>query len=129
LTVGSSLILPQGKLFGRWYPQESNSKNNVCQGINVTEQKDNSGSYVGGAVYTGLVSPLIDNIIYKIYNKSDADQEIRMTQQFPVIVGDHEIDLVHAEQHDIEAGKNAEIRGKIIHLAEDQVFGDPDQAG
>ena len=33
--------LPKCELLGVRYPQESNSKNNVCQGINVTEKVDN----------------------------------------------------------------------------------------
>jgi hypothetical protein len=52
-----------------------------------------------------------------------------MAQQFSVFVCDHEIDLIHAEKNDIKASENPEIRGEIIHLAEDQVFGNPNQAG
>jgi hypothetical protein len=121
--------LPELELLGGRYPQESNSKNNVCQGINVTKKRYNPGGDVGLARGTGLISPLIDNIIYKIYNKSNTDQELRMTQQVAVIMGDHEIDLVHAKQDNIKTGENTEIRGEISHLAEDQVFSHPDDTG
>jgi len=52
-----------------------------------------------------------------------------MAQQFPVVMGDHEIDLVHAEEDDKKAGENAEIRGEISHLTKDQVLGYPDDTG
>jgi hypothetical protein len=129
LCCGRRDHLPERKLLGGGYPQESNSKSNVCQGINVTKEQYNIGSDLGGAGYAGLISPFINNIICKIYNKSYTDQEFRTAQEFPVFVCDHKIDLVHAEKNDIKAGENPEIRGEIIHLAEDQVFRNPNQAG
>jgi len=119
--------LPEFELLWGRYPQESNCKNNVCQGINVAEQKDNSTGDLGGVVAKArLVRPFIDYIVNKIYDKSNADQEFRMAEQITAIVGDHEIDLGYAEEDDIQARKNAEIGGEVSHLAEDQVFGHPD---
>ena len=92
---------PKLELLGCRYSQESNRKNNVCQGINVTEQIDNigtDGSFAG--VRRLEIGPFVNDVVYEIDNKSNADQEIRMTQQITVIVGDHEIDLVNAEKHD-----------------------------
>jgi hypothetical protein len=109
-TLIAAFLLPEFKLPGGRYSKESNGKNNVYQGINVAEQKDNSLGDLGGAARTGLICPFIYNVIGKIYNKSDADQEIRMAQQSAVVVGNHEIDLVHAEKDDDETGENAEIR-------------------
>jgi hypothetical protein len=127
--VGRLDHLPERELLGGRYPQESQSKNNVCQGINVTEKGYYPSSYIGFTRGTGLVGPFIDNIIYKIYNKSNADQEFRVTQQPAIVMGDHEIDLVDAEQDDKRATYNPEIRAEIDHPAEDEIFGYPNGAG
>jgi hypothetical protein len=127
--VGRLDHLPERELLGGRYPQESHSKNNVCQGINVTEKGYYPSSYIGFTRGTGLVGPFIDNIIYKIYNKSNADQEFRVTQQPAIVVGDHEIDLVDAEQDDKCTVYDTEIRREIAHFAEDQILGHPDGTG
>ena len=90
---------------------------------------DNRDSDLGFAGTAGLKCPFVDYIIYKIYNKSDTDQEIRMAKEFPVIVSDHEIDLVNAEEDDIEGGENSEIGWEVDHFSEDQVFSYPYDAG
>ena len=125
-TLIAAFLLPEFKLPGGRYSKESNGKNNVYQGINVAEQKDNSLGDLGGAARTGLICPFIYNVIGKIYNKSDADQEIRMAQQLPVVMSDHEIDLGDAQKDDEEAGKNAEIGGEVGHPPQKKVFGQPD---
>jgi hypothetical protein len=122
-----AFLSPEFELFGGRYPQESDSKNSVCQGINVTKQKDNGAGDLGWvAPQTGLIRPLVDNVIYKIYNKSDTDQEIRAARQIKVFMGDHEIDLVDAEKDNIQTGKNAKVRREIIHTSEYQIFSHPD---
>ena len=52
-----------------------------------------------------------------------------MTKQFAVVMSDHIIDLIYAQQDDDKAGENAEIGGEVIYTAEKKVFGDPDKAG
>jgi hypothetical protein len=127
MTTPIAFHLPERVLLGGRYPEESNSKNNVCQGINVTKEKDNRAGDLGWvAAKAGLIGPLVDNVINKIYNKSDAEQEIRMSQQLPVVMSDHEIDLGYAQKDDEEAGKNAEIGGEVGHPPQKQVFGHPD---
>src|SRR5689334_17506587 len=90
---------PQGELLRDGYQQESNSKNNVCQRINIGEGGNYGIRYPGFVVQAHLVSPFIDDLIYKKYNKPDTEQEIRSSRQLAVVMRDHEIDLVDAEQY------------------------------
>jgi hypothetical protein len=127
--TGAVSLLPQGKFFRGWYLQEGDGKNNVCQGINVTKQKYYRCSNVRCAIQAGLISPLIDDIVNKIYNKSDANEKVRMTQQIPVIMGYHEIDLIDTKQDKEKGIEKPEIGGKVIPMSQDQVFRYPDRAG
>lgn len=51
-----------------------------------------------------------------------------MTQQIPVVMGDHKIDLIDAEHDNKKGIEKAEIGRKIIPMTQDQVFGYPDGA-
>jgi hypothetical protein len=76
---------------------------------------------------TGLVSPFINDLIDKIDNKSDADKKIRTLQEITIIMSDHEVDLVDAEQHDEKGVKKTKIRGKIPDMIKNKVFNHPYQ--
>ena len=104
-----TLALPKGKFFRGRYLQKRNGKNNVCQGINVTIQHYYLGSDLGRAKQAGLISPFIDDLIYKKDDKTYADKKTRMTQQVTVVMGDHKIDLINAEQYDKEGVKKTKV--------------------
>ena len=52
-----------------------------------------------------------------------------MTEKIAVVMRDHEIDLIDAEQDDKERIKKSEIGRKITDMAEDQIFCHPNGAG
>ncbi len=83
----------------------------------------------GAAGYADLVGPPINYHIYKKYNKSDTDQEFWVPEKIAVIMGDHIIDLVHAEQYDKKGIENAEIGTELGDLSKKEVFGCPSEKG
>ena len=52
-----------------------------------------------------------------------------MTEKIAVVMGDHEIDLIDAEQDNKERIQKPEIGRKITEMAEDQIFRHPNGAG
>jgi hypothetical protein len=127
--VDSPNLLPQCKCRRRRDLYHSNGKNNICQGINVTEEQYYRCRNVRSPEQACLVRPFIDNLIYKKDNKSNANKKLRMTEKIAVVMGDHEIDLINAEQDDKERIKKSEIRRKITEVAENQIFCHPNGAG
>ena len=129
MMVDSLTLLPQCKCRRRRYLYHSNGKNNICQGINVTEEQYYRCRNVCSPEQACLVRPFIDDLIYKKDNKPNANKEFRMTQQITIVMSDHEIDLVDAEQDNKERIQKPEIGRKITEMAEDQVFCHPNSAG
>ena len=129
MMVDSPNLLPQCKCRRRRYLYHSNGKNNICQGINITEEQYYRCRNVCSPEQARLVRPFIDDLIYKKDNKSNANKEFRMTQQIAIVMSDHEIDLVDAEQDNKERIQKPEIGRKITEMAEDQIFCHPNGAG
>lgn len=129
MMVDSLNLLPQCKCRRRRYLYHSNGKNNICQGINVTEEQYYRCCNVCSPEQACLVRPFIDDLIYKKDNKPDANKKLRMTEKIAVVMRDHEIDLIDAEQHDKERIKKTEIGRKITEMAEDQIFCHPNSTG
>jgi hypothetical protein len=129
MIVDSLNRLPQCKCRRRRYLYHSNGKNNICQGINVTEEQYYRCRNVCSPEQACLVRPFIDDLIYKKDNKSNANKKLRMTEKIAVVMRDHEIDLIDAEQDDKERIKKSEIGRKITEMAEDQIFCHPNSTG
>jgi hypothetical protein len=89
--------------------------------------------YEGGGVrfspQTGLIGPVEEDRINKIEDKYDADQEGGILEKPPIVMRDHEIDGVHAEDHDQKAIQHLEVRHEVIPIPEYQPLDQPDQAG
>jgi hypothetical protein len=79
--------------------------------------------------YADLVSPTVNYHIYKKYNKPNTDQEFWIPEKIAVIMSDHIIDLVHAEQHNKKGIENAEIRTELRNLSKEDIFSSPAQEG
>ena len=129
MMVDSPNLLPQCKCRRRRYLYHSNGKNNICQGINVTEEQYYRCRNVCSPEQACLVRPFIDDLIYKKDNKPNANKKLRMTEKVAVVMRDHEIDLIDAEQDDKERIKKTEIGRKITEMAEDQIFCHPNSTG
>jgi hypothetical protein len=129
MIIDSPNLLLQCKRRRRRYLHHSNGKNNICQGINVTEEQYYRCRNVCSPEQACLVRPFIDDLIYKKDNKPNANKEFRMTEKVAVVMGDHEIDLIDAQQDNKERIKKAEIGRKITEMAEDQIFCHPNGTG
>lgn len=115
------------KLLPGGYQQEGNRKNNICKGINVPEQHYYVENDLRLAKKTCLVSPFIEDLINKKHYKSDTDEKIRASQQVSVLMRDHKIDLIDAEQHGKKGVEKTEIGRKTGDITQNEVFVDPDQ--
>lgn len=126
---GSYPFLPKGEFLRGRYLQQGNSKNNICQGINIAVQHYYLGRDLHRPEKAALVGPLIDDLVYKVDNKSDADEKSGMTQQITIVMRDHEIDLIHTKKNDEKGIKKTEVGGEFANMMRGQVFREPDRTG
>jgi hypothetical protein len=115
----------QRELYRSRYQKKGNSKNNVCQRVYIGYEKYNLTGDIRFAVHAELKSPSVDDHIQKIDNKSDADQEGWIAEEIAVVIGDHVVDLVYAEEYDQEEVEKAEIGTEFRDLPKNQVFHAP----
>jgi hypothetical protein len=123
---GLSLLF-EGESLGAGYPQQRNGKNNIYEGIYIAEQHYYIVCDPGGTIQARLVSPFVNDPIDEKDNKSDANEKNGVAIQLPVIMGDHEIDLVDAEQYDQKTIEYRKIRRINGNLPQHEVLRDPDQ--
>ena len=94
---------------GAGYHQECDCKNNICKGINPGIQHYYRIRCPVGSVQAGLIGPFENDPIDKKDDQADAEDEYGVTVESAVVVGDHEIDLVDAEQNDEKGVEDPEI--------------------
>ena len=73
--------------------------------------------------------PKIDDHIYEIDNKAYTDKEFWVLEKVAILMCDHEIDLIDAEQHDKTIIEEAEIGDYLRDMMEDQVLRCPAYSG
>lgn len=109
------------------YQQEGNRKNNICKCIKIPEQHYYIARNARLPEKTCLIGPFVKNFIYKKDNESDTDEKVGTTQQVAIVMSDHEIDLIDAEQDDKKGVEETKVGRKTCDIAQNEIFVDPAQ--
>ena len=119
----------EGELLGSGYPEQCNGKNNICKGIYIAmKHYYKTGSFCS-ALQTGLISPIKDDIIDKVDDKCDTDQEGGIAKNVAIVMRDHEIDGIDTKDHYQKAIQHLVIRREIKDLPKNEVLDHPGETG
>jgi hypothetical protein len=108
------------------HQQERGCIDGIADGIDIGHQ----GGY-GKSGKTGIPkrtqrrSPIVNDHIQEIDDKPDADQETGIPEKIPVLMRDHEIDLIDAQHDDQEIVQEAEVWTEPDDPSKNQVIGGP----
>jgi len=96
---GSGLL--QCELLWFWEQEECYGIDDIGQNIYIAQQEGDGDRdrYLGPSQPAYFQGPVIHDHIDKIDDQSDTNNKARIAKKIPVIVCDHEIDLVDAKEH------------------------------
>jgi hypothetical protein len=107
--------------------KESNRIDDIGQDIDISHPEYDGARYLGGPGDADLVGPFIQYLIDKVDDKGNADEEYGASEKVAVVMGDHEIDLVYAEEHNNKGGEKPEVRAEAYDLPEYNILRQPAQ--
>src|SRR5262249_21763801 len=95
----------------------------------IAEQECYRDGHLGSSILADLEGPVVHDHIDKINDQPDANDKSRVAKKIPVIVCDHEIDLVDTKEHGEKCVKEYEMGAEIMDMAEHDVYDEPYEGG